>query len=375
MIFTTRLLLIAFLGLTLYGCARELGIPNERVLNSDSDMLNNNQINNIIMTKRVELAHDEKKTKFYSMVETTSEVTASSNFGEENEIANLDCIAAGIRLVLRSVHIIPPAEFWEVIGTDKDMLNLKELFEEPYSRALETLDMDFIVVAYHQLIDVENAAMELFIVGLIGDADLETSSAVVIDMKNKRLIDAVEVNGWHKKVFAHFYVVIPLAKIEHPAEDICQMVGRQAAEVMSQSLTRNKVIRIGVVAAAENPYPIIAPDKERACSGAECMRDRGNTVGIAKEAGTYCPNADLGHADAQLYIGDIYKYGKYAKIVDPVRAWVWYSLASQNGDEKAKRRVSRLTDELTPEQLEEAKRQLTAWMPGQCIEELTRNDK
>ena len=99
------------------------------------------------------------------------------------------------------------------------------------------------------------------------------------------------------------------------------------------------------------------------------------TVGIAKEAGTYCPNADLGHADAQHYIGDIYNYGKYAKNVDRVRAWVWYSLAIQNGDAQAVEQVVRVTAEMTSEQLEEAKRQLGAWKPGQCMQELTPDEK
>ncbi len=94
-------------------------------------------------------------------------------------------------------------------------------------------------------------------------------------------------------------------------------------------------------------------------------------VGAYKEAGIYCPNADLGHADAQLRIAVIYDYGGYGKKVDPVRAWVWYSLASQNGDDVATRQVSRLTDELTSEQIEEAKRELAAWKPGQCMQELT----
>jgi TPR repeat protein len=75
-----------------------------------------------------------------------------------------------------------------------------------------------------------------------------------------------------------------------------------------------------------------------------------------------------------MHIGDILYHGAYGRSADPVRAWVWYSLASQNGDEVAKMRTARLTDELTPEQLEEAKRQLAAWKPGQCTEELIREE-
>lgn len=89
-----------------------------------------------------------------------------------------------------------------------------------------------------------------------------------------------------------------------------------------------------------------------------------------RAAGTYCPNADLGHADAQVHIGDIYYHGIYARKFDPVRAWVWYSLAAQGGDAQAKEQLSQVTAELTPEQLAEARQQLAAWQPGQCVKEL-----
>jgi hypothetical protein len=95
-----------------------------------------------------------------------------------------------------------------------------------------------------------------------------------------------------------------------------------------------------------------------------------NTLYIRKSAGIYCPNADLGHADAQLYIARVYDYSAYGGQVNLVRAWVWYSLAAQNGDEVAADRVKRITEELDPQKLAEAKRQLAAWTPGQCAEEL-----
>jgi hypothetical protein len=95
-----------------------------------------------------------------------------------------------------------------------------------------------------------------------------------------------------------------------------------------------------------------------------------HTQGIGKEAGAYCPNADLGHADAQLHIGDIHYHGAYGQNVNPVRAWVWYSLAMQGGDAQAAQQLSRITAELSPEQLAEAQRQLAVWQPGQCAKEL-----
>jgi TPR repeat protein len=89
-----------------------------------------------------------------------------------------------------------------------------------------------------------------------------------------------------------------------------------------------------------------------------------------KVARTYCPNADLGHTDAQRYIADIYYEGALGHAADPVRAWVWYSLAAQNGDVQAADQLARVSTELTPEQIDEAKRQLALWKPGQCMQEL-----
>ena len=97
------------------------------------------------------------------------------------------------------------------------------------------------------------------------------------------------------------------------------------------------------------------------------------TQGVVKEAGAYCPNADLGHADAQLHIGDIYYSGSYGQEVDPVRAWVWYSLAAKGGEMQAAEKLAQVTAVLSPEQLAEAQRQLAAWQPGHCLQELVQD--
>lgn len=91
---------------------------------------------------------------------------------------------------------------------------------------------------------------------------------------------------------------------------------------------------------------------------------------IHKEAGIYCPNADLGHSDAQLRIAEIYEFGDHGREIDPVRAWVWYSLSSRNGNEQATSAVTRLTKLLTPTQLDEASHLLSKWEPGHCKDEL-----
>lgn len=91
---------------------------------------------------------------------------------------------------------------------------------------------------------------------------------------------------------------------------------------------------------------------------------------LDKAAGTYCPNADLGHADAQLHIGDIHYHGIYGQKFNSARAWVWYSLAAQGGNAQAAEKLTQVTAELSIDQQAEAARQLAAWQPGQCAQEL-----
>jgi len=91
---------------------------------------------------------------------------------------------------------------------------------------------------------------------------------------------------------------------------------------------------------------------------------------INKEISTYCPNADSGNADAQKHIGDLL-YGDNSGLrKDAVRAYVWYRLAAQNGNHVAAEEADKLTDDLTPDQLIEAKRQLDNWVPGQCKQDI-----
>lgn len=99
-----------------------------------------------------------------------------------------------MRNILKDSIIISPTGFWEAIGTNKDTLNLASLFDERYPLIVNKLDLDYMVIAYHQRIGVESYFMELYYMGVIGDKNEDNASAVTIDMKNKRIIDAIEVD-------------------------------------------------------------------------------------------------------------------------------------------------------------------------------------
>jgi hypothetical protein len=91
---------------------------------------------------------------------------------------------------------------------------------------------------------------------------------------------------------------------------------------------------------------------------------------LRHEIGSYCPNADLGHADAQKHIGDIYYFAPYLLDKDLVSAYVWYTLSARGGDEDAMKLLGEVISELTAAEMVEAEQHLEHWAPGQCKSQL-----
>ncbi len=52
--------------------------------------------------------------------------------------------------------------------------------------------------------------------------------------------------------------------------------------------------------------------------------------------------------------------------LDPIRAYVWYSLAAANGETRAGFTRDDLADQMTPAQIAEAERLAAEWKPGDC---------
>ncbi len=52
--------------------------------------------------------------------------------------------------------------------------------------------------------------------------------------------------------------------------------------------------------------------------------------------------------------------------LDPVRAYVWYSLDAANGDRRAGYIRDDLADQMTPEQIAEGETLAAEWKPGEC---------
>ena len=94
---------------------------------------------------------------------------------------------------------------------------------------------------------------------------------------------------------------------------------------------------------------------------------------LLKDIDLLCPEAELGKADAQTQIGDLYYVGSYGLFdKDLLQAYVWYSLGSKNGNSYAASLVEKVRSELTPEQFLKAKGRLEKWEPGQCRIDLLR---
>jgi hypothetical protein len=100
---------------------------------------------------------------------------------------------------------------------------------------------------------------------------------------------------------------------------------------------------------------------------------------LYKDICTFCKKADLSDADAQTYIGDIYYLGAYDLRKDFMQAYVWYSLAANNGNSYAAKQLEKVVIELSPEQLDEAQERREQWTPGQCesdlIEAISKKDE
>jgi len=66
--------------------------------------------------------------------------------------------------------------------------------------------------------------------------------------------------------------------------------------------------------------------------------------------------AEQGDADAQRYIGVLYKDGDKGLIQDYIRAHVWFNIAAANGDEEGRKLRDTLAKEMTSDQLAEAQK-------------------
>lgn len=353
----TRTFLILILGMILCSCVA--GVKPE-VRTRDLKEIDTSLVEDIVLTKRVALERTNKTQQLQGFEEKVVDEVATSRFGKEHKIANVGCIVAGIKDVLKSPSIISATEFWEAIGGDLEMLELASLFEAQYSQAVNLLDMDYMVISYHQRFDVSSHFVENIIEGGYADEDKEVVSAITIDMKSKRIVGVIEIDATHKTIVGHI-TPIPFAFFTYPDEDPCKMAGRLAAETISRSITKNITPRIGVVAAKTNPYSAL---EDTTAEGQYQLYYRASSN--MERLKWLCNSADRGYPHAQAEVGRIYKWGLLGIPSDQKRAYVWYSLAIKKHPAGWEDEYLTTRETLSPEQLLEAEEMLADWEPGQC---------
>jgi TPR repeat protein len=381
-----KCIFIVCIASLLCGCLR----ASEPIVVKRSNLTDAQQTkyHDMVLTKRVFVEHGKEKVTIYVDVRE-KDVTATSNFGMENEIANLNCIEAGIHQAIKASTIIPPEKFWDAIGENYETLKLSTLFDKSYLSKFDNIGVDYLFIAHHQRIRVESVFGEFVFLGTVGYEYEEKASALIVDIKQGRILDAIETKQSHRTGVNHWYFV-PAYVGTYPEEDLCVAIGRRAAELIARSLKDDRAPQILVVAAKTYPYtpPYTevtgiehdyapnaatqnsASSRENGCIGTACSGWSANTVGITREAGIYCPNADLGHADAQVYVGDLYYLGAYDLDKDIVQAYVWYSLAEANGSPYASEKVVKLQNEMSDEILAAAQLKIEQWQPGTCRQDL-----
>ena len=250
-----RLFLIIILGLQLCGCVSDKVQPTVHDIGlGKSDLWLKGDL---VLTKRVDrTSGKEQSTMNYRTKDSNTTATSSS---DNNDLSSdLNCIVVGVRDVLRDASLITPKEFWEGIGEEKDTLSLSDIFDENYSHPIYNLDLDYLIVAYHQLIRKKSAFSEAVFEGGYSATDGEVAAAVTVDIKHKRIIDATEVDAEYHTLMLHI-AFVPFIATEDPKEKPCLITGRRAAEAILQTHETTNALRIAVVAAKANPYSSISP--------------------------------------------------------------------------------------------------------------------
>jgi hypothetical protein len=223
--------------------------------------------------------------------------------------------------------------------------------------------VDYLVVAYDQMWESISSYMEFLVEGGYFTFDTEVTAAITLDMRTREVIDALESEGSRMLGLAHIFVVVPLVGHRSLKANPCQVAGHHAAEAINAAMEATNAPRIAVVAAKKNPYQAI--DAEAQYIAALQMND-GNTQ---RRLRLLCRAADKGYLPARHSLGVYYEFGKYDLKKDPVRAYVWYRLAS-SGKSTSDVFVDRVKKNLTEKELTEAVRRLNNWKPGQCEKDL-----
>ncbi len=90
-----------------------------------------------------------------------------------------------------------------------------------------------------------------------------------------------------------------------------------------------------------------------------------------------CRSDEQANPDAAWLLGALYEHGSKEITADTIQAYVWYLIAAaaETKNASAYRDYVRVRKSLTAPQLEQAKRALANWAPGQCEQALPSQSK
>ena len=188
----------------------------------------------ITLVRRVIPEHSTKKAGFYVDLGQIEEIS-SSDFGGPDDIADLSCAIDGIRKSLPEVDIVPTEMFWERVAAQKEAMDLSELLTSPTSRRWEELRVDFLVVAYHQIVDVEEFFTEVVLFGGYRKESLETAAILVFDLRNQKIVHASKVIFEDEDGYARQLFVFTIGYVSTATSDPCNVAGEQAGAAASRS--------------------------------------------------------------------------------------------------------------------------------------------
>jgi hypothetical protein len=389
MISVLRIFCITCITLLLCGCFRfPEPIHVEESVLADAQTT---KFNDIVLSKRVFVERGSEKATYY-FGEIANDVTATSNFGEEHEIANLDCIATGIHQTLETSSIVPTDKFWDAIGKNYETLNFIALFDKNYLSKLDGLDADYLIVSHHQRMRIRTLFIEIGVKGAAGRVYEEKASALIVDIKQRRIVDAIQVNSTHSTAVAHL-LFIPHYHETYPEGDPCEVIGQRAAESIVQSSELDRAPRIIIVAAQKYPYgPKLSSGEIREIKKQTIysMAQKGYPESQWRLYAEYgkkpedaiwlCHSANAGYAKAQLYIGHFYWNSPHI-IRNKSKAYVWYRLAATGdklqgllSDERIQHKAATAMNDaekvLSVEELAIAGKLYEEWNTKQCEREI-----
>lgn len=271
-----------------------------------------------------------------------------------------------------NIELVDPLTFRDAAFPSGNW-SLQELLKpENRTRVAEQLDIQYLVLLTSAL--VETGEEEGFLIPFLGAMAVpedSTLSALIIDLRDGSVITQLSATSSGKGRML-YYVIIIVAADPMTESAVISGLSKSIAETLAAKSHSGK-LRIAILA-AETPENIGGqPSATTTPSPEELEKQQKKHLFEArlnKEIGTSCPSADLGNADTQKHIGDLFYLGTYGIKRDLVLAYVWYSLAAMGENKEAAKQLNPLVDELSPHQTDEAVRQLLDWKPGQCERDL-----